>query len=122
MADVASNVTDFDAGLRLFNTLGEFNRYWEGMNVTVAMLFVKIAQADFSGRPLSITEAGEAASMKLATASRNILLLETRRETKDGEPLDLVTVRAHPKDYRTKIVTLTPKGRNMYKRILELMR
>lgn len=122
MADVAANGTDFDAGLRIFTALSEFNRHWEGMNVTVAMLFVKIAQADFASRPLSITEASEATSMTLASASRNIQLLEQRRATKDSDPLDLVVIKAHPKDYRTKVVTLTPKGRNMYKRILELMR
>ncbi|MGY5795220.1 hypothetical protein ACXHXM_34255 len=113
--------TSADAGSRLFSIISEFHHHWEGIKSDIIMLWLTAAQADMRGSPYTITELGEAAHMSLASTSRNVQLLETRRETKMSPPLDLLETRAHPTDYRTKIVTLTPKGRNFYTRLMQLM-
>ncbi len=122
MTDAPAAKNEFDTGLRIYTLMDEFNRHWEGMKVDIAMLWLKCAQADIAGKPLTITELSEATKMSLASASRNVQLLETRRADKnDAHPLDLLETRVHPNDYRTRLVVLTPKGRNFYKRLLALM-
>jgi DNA-binding MarR family transcriptional regulator len=59
--------------------------------------------------------------MKLASTSRNIQLLENRIGERGSEPVALVEVKAHPRDYRRKVVSLTPMGRDLYKRLCSLV-
>lgn len=112
--------TSINDNLRLMAIINELRSVWEGMPMSVAALFVKIAQYDQRHEPLTITEAGEMVGMKLASASRNIQLLESKMGERGQPPVALVEVRSHPSDYRKKVVSLTPKGRTLYGRLNSL--
>ncbi|TXR49876.1 MarR family winged helix-turn-helix transcriptional regulator [Phyllobacterium endophyticum] len=112
----------FDEGLRLLAIMEALQEAWEGMPVSVASLFIVIAQHDSRKDALSITEAGERVGMKLASTSRNIQLLENKMGERGSKPVALVEIKAHPSDYRRKVVQLTPKGRALYERLCNLVR
>jgi hypothetical protein len=86
----------FDHGLRLLAVLESLREAWEGMPMSVAALFVKIAQHDQRHDLLTITEAGEMVGMKLASTSRNIQLLENRIGERGSEPVALVEGQSTP--------------------------
>ncbi|WP_027684309.1 hypothetical protein [Rhizobium leguminosarum] len=99
----------------------EFDKLWPGISAQTAALFMLVGAADLRGKPMSITEASDASGMTLAAASRNIQAFEQRRAEKDSDPLNLIEVRIHPSQYRAKLVTLTPRGKHLYNRIVQLM-
>ncbi|MGZ2448480.1 DNA-binding MarR family transcriptional regulator [Rhizobium ruizarguesonis] len=109
------------ATLRFVTALSEFEKLWPGINVQTASMFMQIAAADLRGSPMSITEASDAAGITLASASRIVQGFEMRRAGRDDEPLHLLEARAHPTQYRAKVVVLTQRGKNLYNRIVQLM-
>lgn len=112
---------DKGATLRFTTAMSEFDQLWPGISAQTAALFMMIAEADLRGKPMSITEACDASGMTLAAASRNIQAFEGRRKDVNDDPLNLISVRVHPTQYRAKLATLTPRGKNLYTRITQLM-
>jgi DNA-binding MarR family transcriptional regulator len=107
---------------RLLGITEAFRNAWDAMPMSVAALFIKIAERDLAGDPLGITEAGEAVGMSLASASRNALLLDYKLAERGAEPLGLVRAARHPRDYRRKVLKLTETGRMFYGRLASLVR
>ena len=113
MASQSNNVNS----MRVLTIIDELRKVWDGMPMSVASLFIAIAQSDNKGDPLTITEAGDQVGMKLASTSRNIKLLAHGMAERGTGPIHLVEVKDHPRDYRRKVVVLTPKGRELFDRL-----
>jgi DNA-binding MarR family transcriptional regulator len=65
----------------------------------------------------SITELAEKADMKMSTASRYLLDLSDKRRA--GDPgFGLLRSELDPNELRRKVITLTPKGRDVVKQLM----
>jgi DNA-binding MarR family transcriptional regulator len=90
------------------SAMGEFRKLSSTMPVGEVYMFLLAALNEGS----SISELAEKADMKMSTASRYLLDLSDKRRA--GNPgFGLLRSELDPNELRRKVVTLTPKGRNV---------
>lgn len=114
----ASHVAEAIVARNLVAILEEFRHFETRMEVTMCLVFLHVAS-----RPgIKIKELEKALGLSVSAVSRNVLALSSRHYLRDPEGkflpgLDVVVTTSDPMDSRAKLVTLTPRGRNMFERI-----
>lgn len=87
------------------------------MSIQVVHTLVLVALHEGS----SLVEIGRISGFKMATISRNLLDLGTRNRNREPG-FGLVETQTDPMELRKKKVTLTPKGRELLRQVLDIMK
>lgn len=85
----------------------------------LGMAFALFVIASKEPEGLSLTDLAKEANIGLASASRYVSALG-KQDRRRQKGLELVDAREDPMERRKKVVTLTPKGRVLIKKLLEV--
>jgi DNA-binding MarR family transcriptional regulator len=108
---------------KLVRAMQVFRAEWEYFPMHVALMFICIAEADVAGSPLSISRAAELTGMPDASVSRNVRVLSGGQPGRGGSAEhDLLQVFTDPTDYRSRLIRLTPRGRDFYRQLLTALK
>lgn len=106
---------------KMVKGLEVFQSHWKFFTVQHMRFFFEVARNDLERQEWGVLEMGEFLGIPAATASRHIQDLSRWNVPKGHDPLDLVTTRTAPDNYRKRIPMLTHKGLQVYRQIDAIM-
>jgi DNA-binding MarR family transcriptional regulator len=94
-----------------------FQSHWRFFPVQHMRFFFEVARNDLERQEWGVLEMAERLGVPQATASRHIQDLSKWNVPKGHDPIDLVTTRTAPDNYRKRIPMLTDKGLHVFRRL-----